>query len=174
VYAAEYGSAAAPTAGLHFTHELLARLTESGVETAFITLHVGLGTFLPVREENIEDHTMHEEVYAISEDSASAVEKAKRQSRRVIAVGTTSLRTLESAWKDGRLDRGEGSTSIFIYPGYEFKAADCLFTNFHTPESTLFMLVSAFAGRDFIMESYQEAIRKNYRFFSYGDAMLIR
>jgi S-adenosylmethionine:tRNA ribosyltransferase-isomerase len=174
VYARTTGSAAAPTAGLHFTNEILSNLEQNGIETAFITLHVGLGTFLPVRAENIEDHTMHEEVYSIDEKTASAVEKAKREGRKVIAVGTTSVRTLESAWKDGHLARGENSTSIFIYPGYRFKAADGLFTNFHTPRSSLLMLVSAFAGRDFILESYQEAVRERYRFFSYGDAMLIQ
>ncbi|MDR0375573.1 MAG: tRNA preQ1(34) S-adenosylmethionine ribosyltransferase-isomerase QueA [Treponema sp.] len=173
VYAKSVGSAAAPTAGLHFTEALLARLKERGIETAFITLHVGPGTFLPVRTEHIEDHTMHEEVFAIDEDTAFAVERAKAEGRRVIAVGTTSVRALESAWKDGRLARGEGATSIFIYPGYEFKVVEGIFTNFHTPKSSLLMLVSAFAGRDFILESYCEAIRHEFRFFSYGDAMLL-
>jgi S-adenosylmethionine:tRNA ribosyltransferase-isomerase len=189
VYAARTGSAAAPTAGLHFTEELLADLENSGMEKIFITLHVGLGTFLPVRTENIEDHLMHEEEFCINEENALKIEKAK-QERKVLAVGTTSLRTLESAWEDKPgsigLRTGEGSTSIFIYPGYRFKAADMLFTNFHTPLSTLLMLVSAFAGdtvrekgkkipgRDIIMEAYQEAIKEEYRFFSYGDAMLIR
>ncbi|MDR2782709.1 MAG: tRNA preQ1(34) S-adenosylmethionine ribosyltransferase-isomerase QueA [Treponema sp.] len=173
VYAKTTGSAAAPTAGLHFTETLLARLKERGVETAFITLHVGLGTFLPVRTEHIEDHAMHEEVFTIDEEAASAVERAKAEGRRVIAVGTTGVRALESAWKDGRLARGEGATSIFIYPGYEFKVIEGIFTNFHTPKSSLLMLVSAFAGRDFILESYCEAVRHEFRFFSYGDAMLI-
>jgi S-adenosylmethionine:tRNA ribosyltransferase-isomerase len=182
VYAAVPGSAAAPTAGLHFTRELLSRLEDRGIETAFLTLHVGPGTFLPVRTENIEDHTMHEETYAITEETASRIEKARAKGRKVVAVGTTSLRTLETAWKDGGLTSGEGATSIFIYPGYTFKAADALFTNFHTPRSTLLMLVAAFAeaktggastGRDFILESYASAIREGYRFFSYGDAMLI-
>jgi S-adenosylmethionine:tRNA ribosyltransferase-isomerase len=173
VYAKPIGSAAAPTAGLHFTEEMLADLQKRGVETAFITLHVGLGTFLPVRSERIEDHTMHEEVFSIDEAAASAVEKAKTEGRRVIAVGTTSVRALESAWTGGKLLRGERSTSIFIYPGYDFKAVDGLFTNFHTPRSTLLMLVSAFAGKEFILESYREAVQKEYRFFSYGDAMLI-
>ncbi|WP_010261359.1 tRNA preQ1(34) S-adenosylmethionine ribosyltransferase-isomerase QueA [Treponema primitia] len=189
VYAAVPGSAAAPTAGLHFTEEILARLTEGGIESAFVTLHVGLGTFLPVRSENIEDHRMHEENYSIDEDTAAKIERAKAEKRRVIAVGTTSARTLESAW-DGsdqfgelrcKLRRGEGATSIFIYPGYTFKLVDALFTNFHTPESTLLMLVSAFAdakpgafaGREFILDSYREAVELGYRFFSYGDAMLI-
>jgi len=180
VYAREYGSVAAPTAGLHFTKALLSELANAGMETVFVTLHVGLGTFLPVRTENVEEHKMHEEAYSISEENACHIEKAKAEGRKVLAVGTTSLRTLESAWMEdhslpggGRLRRGEGSTSIFIYPGYSFMAVDCLFTNFHTPASTLLMLVSAFAGRDFVLESYKEAIKKGYRFFSYGDACLI-
>ncbi|GHV95987.1 S-adenosylmethionine:tRNA ribosyltransferase-isomerase [Spirochaetia bacterium] len=185
VYADAAGSAAAPTAGLHFTRELLERLEAGGIECVFITLHVGLGTFLPVRSEYIEDHSMHEEQFFISDKSAAKIEQAKAGGRRVIAVGTTSVRTLESAWVDdegqGRLRRGGQATSIFIYPGYQFKIVDCLFTNFHTPESTLLMLVSAFvetkagafAGRELILESYAEAIRGEYRFFSYGDAMLI-
>jgi S-adenosylmethionine:tRNA ribosyltransferase-isomerase len=173
VYAKTIGSAAAPTAGLHFTEELLSALKTKEIETVFITLHVGLGTFLPVRSETIEDHVMHEEFFSIDEDSARKIESAKSEGRKVIAVGTTSVRTLESAWQNGKLKRGDGATSVFIYPGYEFNVIDSLFTNFHTPQSTLLMLVSAFAGRDFILESYQEAIEKNYRFFSYGDAMLI-
>ena len=189
VYAREHGSAAAPTAGLHFTRELLEGLERAGVESAFITLHVGLGTFLPVRSKNVEDHTMHEEVYDIGDETASRIERAKAEGRKILAVGTTSVRTLESAWKEdpslsgsGRLQRGEGSTSIFIYPGYTFKLVDTLFTNFHTPESTLLMLVSAFAspnadafgGQGFILEAYKEAVKEGYRFFSYGDACLIR
>ena len=175
VYAREYGSSAAPTAGLHFTRELLAELNNAGIETVFITLHVGLGTFLPVRAENIEDHRMHEETFFIDEDIACCIEKAKREGRKILAVGTTSVRTLESAWTvNGELQRGEGNTSIFIYPGYEFKVVDTMFTNFHTPESTLLMLVSAFAGREFILDSYMEAIKEDYRFFSYGDACLIQ
>jgi S-adenosylmethionine:tRNA ribosyltransferase-isomerase len=173
VYAKVTGSSAAPTAGLHFTDELLAELRKRKIETAFVTLHVGLGTFLPVRAEHIEDHLMHEESYSISAEAAEAVNKAKREGRKVIAVGTTSVRTLESAWKDGHLPSGEGTTSIFLYPGCRFHVADALFTNFHTPESTLLMLVSAFAGKDFIMESYNDAVSQGYRFFSYGDAMLI-
>jgi S-adenosylmethionine:tRNA ribosyltransferase-isomerase len=175
VYAAIPGSAAAPTAGLHFTRELLGRLEDRGIETAFLTLHVGPGTFLPVRTENIEDHRMHEETYFIDEEAAGRVERARAAGRKVIAVGTTSVRTLESAYciSTGRLSRGEGATSIFIYPGYAFRAADALFTNFHTPRSTLLMLVSAFAGRDFILDAYAAAVREGYRFFSYGDAMLI-
>jgi S-adenosylmethionine:tRNA ribosyltransferase-isomerase len=196
VYAKTPGSAAAPTAGLHFTDALLERLRGKGIETAFITLHVGLGTFLPVRSENIEDHLMHEESFTIDERSAELIEKARAQGRRITAVGTTSVRALESAWDGRRLRRGEGSTSIFIYPGYEFKVVNTLFTNFHTPESTLLMLVSAFAaappfspadkdsgripgargirGREWILESYALAVREGYKFFSYGDAMLIK
>ncbi|MDR3333978.1 MAG: tRNA preQ1(34) S-adenosylmethionine ribosyltransferase-isomerase QueA [Treponema sp.] len=173
VYAASPGSAAAPTAGLHFTHELLSQLAERGIETAFITLQVGLGTFLPVRTEHIEDHAMHEEVFSIDEPTARRIEQAKAEGRKLIAVGTTSVRTLESAWHGEALVRGTGTTSIFIYPGYTFKVIDGIFTNFHTPESTLLMLVSAFAGREYILASYTEAIREGYRFFSYGDAMLL-
>ena len=181
VYAAAAGSVAAPTAGLHFTDELLGRFAAAGIETAFITLHVGLGTFLPVRSENIEEHVMHEETFYINEEAAAKIEKAKAEGRKIIAVGTTCVRTLESAWDSDRLKRGEMATSIFIYPGYQFKIVDALFTNFHTPESTLVMLVSAFAdknetgkiGRDLILESYAEAVRESYRFFSYGDAMII-
>lgn len=189
VYAEEYGSAAAPTAGLHFTTEILADLEAAGIEIVFITLHVGLGTFLPVRVENIEDHKMHEENYTISDEAASRIEKAKAEGRMVIAVGTTSMRTLEAAWKDapagqtgegsspdgssGFLRRGADSTSIFIYPGYKMKVIDALFTNFHTPGSTLMMLISALAGRDFMLDCYKEAVKEEYRFFSYGDACLI-
>ena len=179
-------SAAAPTAGLHFTDELLSRLNASGIENVFITLHVGLGTFLPVRTEYITDHVMHEEVYTIDNDTAKKINEAKEADRKIITVGTTSLRTLESAYSEtGNINKpyvvkaGEGSTSIFIYPGYRFKFADALFTNFHTPCSTLLMLVSAFAsdsqdkGLALILESYAEAVKERYRFFSYGDAMLI-
>jgi S-adenosylmethionine:tRNA ribosyltransferase-isomerase len=173
VFASVFGSSAAPTAGLHFTNELLSRIDGAGIESVFITLHVGLGTFLPVRSEDIEDHVMHEEFFSIDDKTASKIETAKAQGRKVVAVGTTSVRTLESAWDNGMIKRGEGLTSIFIYPGYKFNAADCLFTNFHTPESTLLMLVSAFAGRELILESYAEAVKEGYRFFSYGDAMLI-
>ena len=175
VYAKNTGSAAAPTAGLHFTEELLARLAAGGIDSVFITLHVGLGTFLPVRAENIQDHSMHEELFIITDESAAKIEKAKAEQQKVIAVGTTCIRCLESAWSEqGGLKRGEQSTSIFIYPSFQFKAVDAIFTNFHTPESTLLMLVSAFAGRELILESYNEAVREKYRFFSYGDAMLIR
>jgi len=173
VYARQTGSTAAPTAGLHFTKEILDAFDSRGIESVFITLHVGLGTFLPVRSENIEDHKMHSEFFFIDDNSAVKIEEAKKAGRKIVAVGTTSVRTLESAWTDGKLKRGENSTSIFIYPGYKFKAVDALFTNFHTPESTLLMLVSAFAGRELILESYKEAIKEGYRFFSYGDAMLI-
>ena len=182
VYAGSYGSAAAPTAGLHFTEKLLEETEKAGLEKVFITLHVGLGTFLPVRTENIEDHRMHGEEYFIGDEAASRIEKARAEGRKILAVGTTSLRTMESAWTEGPPPgprRGEGSTSIFIYPGYVFKAVDALFTNFHTPASTLLMLVSAFAssgrssGRDFILECYREAVKEGYRFFSYGDACLI-
>ncbi|MDR0585532.1 MAG: tRNA preQ1(34) S-adenosylmethionine ribosyltransferase-isomerase QueA [Treponema sp.] len=173
VYAAAHGSAAAPTAGLHFTGELLGRLAEAGIESAFITLHVGLGTFLPVRGEYVEDHVMHEEQFSIDEENAAKIEGTKAAGRRLVAVGTTSVRALESAWDSGVLRRGQGATSIFIRPGYHFKAVEALFTNFHTPESTLLMLAAAFAGRELILESYAEAVRENYRFFSYGDAMLI-
>ena len=173
IYARETGSAAAPTAGLHFTREILDTLCACGIDSAFVTLHVGLGTFLPVRCEQIEDHAMHEEQFVISEDNAALIEKAKREGRKIIAVGTTSLRALESAVCGDVIKRGWQSTSIFIYPGYKFKAVDALFTNFHTPLSSLLMLVSAFAGRDLIMESYAEAVRESYRFFSYGDAMLV-
>jgi S-adenosylmethionine:tRNA ribosyltransferase-isomerase len=168
-------SSAAPTAGLHFSRELLEDLDRAGMERVFITLHVGLGTFLPVRTENIEDHVMHQEVYSIDEDAARRIGQAKKEGRRIVAVGTTSVRTLESAWEGEGPRAGEGITSIFIYPGYRFKAVDELFTNFHTPGSSLLMLAAAFAGgREFILDSYARAIREGYRFFSYGDAMLIR
>ncbi len=173
VYARQTGSAACPTAGLHFTEGILDSLASKGVETAWVTLHVGLGTFLPVRTEKIEDHVMHEEWYQIPASTAQAVTKAKAEGRKVLAVGTTSLRTLESAWEDGGLPEKAAKTGIFIYPGYSFKAVDSLFTNFHTPKSTLLMLVSAFAGRETVLSAYGEAISKGYRFFSYGDGMLI-
>lgn len=176
VYAREVGSVAAPTAGLHFTRDILDRLAEKNIETAWVTLHVGLGTFLPVRTERIEDHVMHREVYSVPEKTASAVTEAKKSGRPVLAVGTTSIRTLESAWDEtgGCLRSGEDSTGIFIYPGYKFKVVDQVFTNFHTPESTLLMLVSAFAGREKILAAYKTAVEKKYRFFSYGDGMLIK
>jgi S-adenosylmethionine:tRNA ribosyltransferase-isomerase len=176
VYARNVGSVAAPTAGLHFTDETLAALDARGIERTTVTLHVGLGTFLPVRAEKIEEHVMHEEAYSISDDTAERVTRAKREGRPVLAVGTTSIRTLESAWDEsaGTLRAGESSTGIFIYPGYRFKVVDRVFTNFHTPESTLLMLVSAFAGKERIFDAYAHAIAERYRFFSYGDSMLIR
>jgi S-adenosylmethionine:tRNA ribosyltransferase-isomerase len=173
VYANKTGSVAAPTAGLHFTTEILQGLEKKGIETAYVTLHVGMGTFSPVRSENIFDHKMHRETYSISDKTADIIEKALGEGRPVIAVGTTSLRTLEAAWEGNFLKRGTHDTDIFIYPGYKFKVIKGLFTNFHTPESTLLMLVSAFAGKDNIDKAYQAAIKERYRFFSYGDAMLI-
>lgn len=173
VYARVNGSAACPTAGLHFTRTILDSLTAAGIDLEWVTLHVGLGTFLPVRSENIEDHHMHEEWYTVPDKTAAAVNAAKAEGRKVLAVGTTSIRTLESAWTSDGLRSGPDNTGIFIYPGYQFKAVDQLFTNFHTPKSTLLMLVSAFAGREEILGAYEEAIRERYRFFSYGDAMLI-
>jgi S-adenosylmethionine:tRNA ribosyltransferase-isomerase len=173
VYAKPTGSTAAPTAGLHFTQELLQELSQQGIECVFITLHVGLGTFLPVRTEYIEDHPMHEEIFSIDSPSAQKIVQAKTEGRKIIAVGTTSVRTLESAWKQGGIEPGTGATALFIYPGYTFKVVDALFTNFHTPESTLLMLVSAFAGRERLLAAYQAAVQEGYRFYSYGDAMLI-
>ena len=175
VYAKYDGSAAAPTAGLHFTKDLLQEIRAKGVQVAEVTLHVGLGTFRPVKVDKVESHHMHTEHYIIDEATAETINSAKREGRRVIAVGTTSLRTLESAaGEDGLLKAGEGDTDIFIYPGYRFKMIDALITNFHLPKSTLVMLVSALAGRDNIMRAYQEAIRERYRFFSFGDAMMIK
>jgi S-adenosylmethionine:tRNA ribosyltransferase-isomerase len=176
VYARNIGSVAAPTAGLHFTESVLASLDARGIERTTVTLHVGLGTFLPVRSERIEDHVMHEESYSVSVDTAEKVARAKKEGRPVLAVGTTSIRTLESAWDESSqsLRSGESATSIFIYPGYRFKVVDQVFTNFHTPESTLLMLVSAFAGKEKIMSAYEHAVAERYRFFSYGDSMLIR
>jgi len=175
VYSRKVGSAACPTAGLHFTEELLGELDAAGVRRASVTLHVGLGTFLPVRTDTVEDHSMHEEEFSVPQETARAVADARAEGRPVYAVGTTSLRTLESAWIEGSgLRAGSGSTRIFIYPGYRFKAVDRLFTNFHTPRSTLLMLVSAFAGRERVLAAYAEAVRERYRFFSYGDAMLIK
>lgn len=173
VYAKHTGSIAAPTAGLHFTPEILETLHNHGIQTVFVTLHVGLGTFLPVRVQHIEDHVMHEEVFTITDDTARVLNQGKTQGKPIVAVGTTSLRALESAWNGEKLQAGTRTTDIFIYPGYRFNVVDALFTNFHTPESTLLMLVSAFAGREVILKAYQEAIEQKYRFFSYGDAMLI-
>ncbi|MBQ9539533.1 MAG: tRNA preQ1(34) S-adenosylmethionine ribosyltransferase-isomerase QueA [Treponema sp.] len=175
VYARETGSAACPTAGLHFTEDMLEKLRAKGIELEWLTLHVGLGTFLPVRSDNIEDHKMHEEVYTVPYDVADRINKAKSEGRKILAVGTTSVRTLESASDEsGTVQGGTGRTSIFMYPGYRFKVVDQMFTNFHTPESTLIMLVSAFAGREHILSAYNTAVREKYRFFSYGDAMLIK
>lgn len=175
VYAKHSGSAAAPTAGLHFTPELLEEIKESGVEIAHVTLHVGLGTFRPVKVENIQEHHMHSEFYRIEASEAEKINRAKREGHRVICVGTTSCRTVESAAKpDGTLSECSGWTEIFIYPGYRFKVLDCLLTNFHLPESTLIMLVSALAGREHVLHAYEEAVKERYRFFSFGDAMLIR
>lgn len=174
VYAKELGSVACPTAGLHFTKDLLDALKNRGVTLSFITLHVGLGTFLPVREDDIEKHKMHTEVYTIDSTVAEAINCAKKENRPVVAVGTTALRTLEAAGKEsGVVHSGTNATDIFIYPPYQFKVVDALFTNFHTPKSTLLMLVSAFAGRENILSSYKHAVEAGYRFFSYGDAMLI-
>ena len=175
VYAKHSGSAAAPTAGLHFTPELLEEIKESGVEIAHVTLHVGLGTFRPVKVENIQEHHMHSEFYRIEASEAEKINRAKREGHRVICVGTTSCRTVESAAKpDGTLSECSGWTEIFIYPGYRFKVLDCLLTNFHLPESTLIMLVSALSGREHVLHAYEEAVKERYRFFSFGDAMLIR
>lgn len=174
VYAKNEGSAAAPTAGLHFTEELLKQIRAKGVEIASVTLHVGLGTFRPVKVDKIEEHHMHTETYNISKEEADKINAVRANGGRVIAVGTTSCRTLESAaLEDGTIPASSGDTDIFIYPGYTFKAIDCLITNFHLPESTLVMLVSALASRDNIMSAYEEAVRERYRFFSFGDAMFI-
>ena len=174
VYSKELGSAAAPTAGLHFTKELLREIEKMGVKICFVTLHVGLGTFRPVKAENIEDHEMHSEFCIIPAETAKTINEAKRSGGRVIAVGTTSCRTLESfAKEDGTIEETAAWTSIFIYPGYEFKCVDALITNFHLPESTLIMLVSALAGRESILHAYNVAVKEEYRFFSFGDAMFI-
>lgn len=174
VYARESGSSAAPTAGLHFTPELLQKIKDKGVEVVKVLLHVGLGTFRPVKAENILDHKMHSEYYCVTPEAAAAVNKAKAEGRRVIAVGTTSVRTLESAWHDGKLNAESGETSIFIYPPYKFKAVDALITNFHLPESTLIMLVSAFIGRENALKMYECAVENKYRFFSFGDATFLK
>ena len=174
VYAKYEGSAAAPTAGLHFTEELLEKIKEKGVEIANVTLHVGIGTFRPVKVENIEEHDMHSEHYYIKHEDAEKINNTKKNGGRIIAVGTTSCRVLESvADEKGFVKETEGDTSIFIYPGYKFKCIDCLITNFHLPESTLIMLVSALAGKDYIMKAYKHAVEEKYRFFSFGDAMFI-
>lgn len=174
VYSKENGSAAAPTAGLHFTPELLERIRAMGVEIAEVLLHVGLGTFRPVKEENVLDHKMHSEYYEVSEEAAEIVNRARREGRRIVAVGTTSVRTLETvADEAGMLRPCKGNTEIFLYPPYRFKCVDALITNFHLPESTLLMLVSAFCSREEVMEIYRTAVEERYRFFSFGDAMLI-
>ncbi len=175
VYAKYEGSAAAPTAGLHFTKELLSEIENKGVKICYVTLHVGLGTFRPVKAENILEHHMHTEVYQVTEDAAKMINETKAAGGRVICVGTTSCRTIESASDEsGIVHAGNGDTSIFIYPGYKFKVLDALITNFHLPESTLVMLVSALAGRENVLNAYNEAIKERYRFFSFGDAMFIR
>lgn len=175
VYSQNPGSVAAPTAGLHFTEEILDRLKQKGVEVCYVTLNVGLGTFRPVKAENILDHQMDREFYEIPETTASIINKAKSQGKNIVAVGTTTVRTLESAFhKNGKISTTSAWSQMFIYPGYKFNVIDKLITNFHLPKSTLLMLVSALAGKDFVFESYREAIEKKYRFYSYGDCMLIR
>lgn len=174
VYARYEGSAAAPTAGLHFTNELLEKIKKKKVQVVFVTLHVGLGTFRPVKEENVLEHHMHSEFYHVSEEAAAKINETKSAGGRVICVGTTACRTLESAaCENGKVQSGSGNTEIFIYPGYRFKVLDALITNFHLPESTLVMLVSALAGREHVLQAYAEAVKERYRFFSFGDAMFI-
>ncbi len=174
VYSREIGSAAAPTAGLHFTTELMDRIRNKGVKISYVTLHVGLGTFRPVKEENIEDHPMHSEHYELPKETAELINETKKKGGRVIAVGTTSCRTLESvATFNGKIEQADGYTNIFIYPGYKFKVLDGIITNFHLPESTLIMLVSAFAGRENTLNAYNNAVENRYRFYSFGDSMII-
>ena len=173
VYNRERGSAAAPTAGLHFTKELLQKIKDIGCEEVFVTLHVGLGTFRPVSEAKIEDHKMHKEFYTVSQEAADAVNMAKAEGRRIIAVGTTAVRTLEAAGADGQLHAGSSWTNIFIYPGYKFRLVDDLVTNFHLPQSTLLMLVSTLSTREIMLQTYKKAVEEKYRFFSFGDAMFI-
>lgn len=174
VYSRNNGSAAAPTAGLHFTPELLKQIEEKGVEIVRVTLHVGLGTFRPVKEEEITDHVMHSERYTVTEEAAAKINAARQRGSRVICVGTTSCRTIESTTDENHVTHaGSGSTSIFIYPGYQFKGLDAIITNFHLPESTLIMLISAFSSREKVLAAYEEAVRERYRFFSFGDAMFI-
>ena len=173
VYNRERGSAAAHTAGLHFTKELMQKIKDMGVEEVFVTLHVGLGTFRPVSEERVEDHKMHSEFYTVSQEAADAINKAKQEGRRIIAVGTTSVRTLESAGATGVMKAGGNWTNIFIYPGFQYKFVDALVTNFHLPQSTLLMLVSALSSRENILNAYKIAVQERYRFFSFGDAMFI-
>lgn len=174
VYAKFAGSAAAPTAGLHFTEELLEEIKQKGVEVVEVLLHVGLGTFRPVQVDDVTKHKMHTEFYSVSQEAAERLNKAKAEGRRIISVGTTSTRTLESAFKDGKIEAGSGETDIFIYPGYEFKVVEALITNFHLPKSTLVMLVSALASKEFILHAYEVAVEEKYRFFSFGDAMFIK
>ena len=174
VYSRERGSAAAPTAGLHFTKELLKKIKDMGVEEVFVTLHVGLGTFRPVSEDTVEDHKMHSEFYTITPEAAEAINKAKAAGRRIVAVGTTSVRTLEAAGASGVIKPGGNWTKIFIYPGYKFRFVNALVTNFHLPQSTLLMLVSALATRDIMLDTYKVAVAEKYRFFSFGDAMFIK
>jgi S-adenosylmethionine:tRNA ribosyltransferase-isomerase len=175
VYAKNIGSAAAPTAGLHFTTELLDKIKEKGIIVANVTLHVGLGTFRPVEVDDINKHHMHSEFYQMTKETADILNKAKEENRRIIAVGTTSTRTLETIMnKYNKFVECSGNTDIFIYPGYEFKAIDCLITNFHLPKSTLVMLVSAFSKKEYVLHAYEEAIKNNYRFFSFGDAMFFK
>lgn len=173
VYAEETGSIAAPTAGLHFTDEVFKKLKSKNIETTFVTLHVGRGTFLPVKSEKIEDHVMHSEWYEMTSETADFLNNARNKGKKILAVGTTSVRVLESNFKNGSFHPKKTETDIFIYPGYEFQAIDALLTNFHLPESTLIMLISAFAEKEFIFKAYEEAIREKYRFYSFGDAMLI-
>ena len=175
IYSRVKGSAAAPTAGLHFTERLMELLRSKGIQFGFITLHVGLGTFRPVHVETIEDHVMHREFYSVPAETAKLIQRARNDGRRVVAVGTTSIRTLEaSAMRTGNVEAGSGWTDIFIYPGYQFNVVDAVVTNFHLPKSTLIMLISAFAGREFTLAAYRTAVEEQYRFFSFGDAMLIR
>jgi len=174
VYSRVNGSAAAPTAGLHFTKELLSKIEEKGVRLGYVTLHVGLGTFRPVKEDELEEHEMHSEYCIVSEETAALIRETRERGGRVVCVGTTSCRTLESwAEEDGTVKAGAGWTSIYIYPGYRFRVMDALVTNFHLPQSTLLMLVSAFAGREHVLAAYEEAVREKYRFFSFGDAMFL-
>ncbi len=174
IYAEKPGSTAAPTAGLHFTEKILADLENKGISVVPVTLHVGMGTFIPVRTENVEDHRMHEEEYEISSENAERINNAIQEGKRILAVGTTSVRTLESAWKEGKIHSGKKSTDIFIYPGFSFNVVNQMLTNFHTPDSSLIILVSAFAGKKRIKNAYAQAIEKKYRFYSYGDAMFIQ
>ncbi len=174
VYAKFKGSAAAPTAGLHFTPDLMEEMKKRGAELLFVTLHVGIGTFRPVEEENIEDHEMHREWYTIDKETAERINAAKKEGRRVIAVGTTSVRTLESASQSGEIIAGNHWTNLYIYPGYQWRIVDAIITNFHLPESTLIMMMASFAGKEHILSAYREAVKEKYRFFSFGDAMFLR